>query len=101
MPTCYLLEYSEKYSSTSESLWYHYRVELNDDGNKNDNANNRIHNNKTATSKSFEYKTKIIGSKPNNNNTLNVEFIVPLKYLSNFWRFLHFPLLNCEIRLEF
>ena len=50
----------------------------------NDTNNYRIDNNKTTTSKSFEYKTKIIGSKPCNNNRLNVEVVVPLKYLSNF-----------------
>ena len=29
--------------------------------------------------------------------TLNVEVTIPLKYLSNFWRFLDLPLTNCEI----
>ena len=27
----------------------------------------------------------------------DVEMIVPLKYLSNFWRTLEMPLINCEI----
>ena len=53
-----LLEYSDKYSITSESLWNYYRDEVNDDENENDNANNRINNNKAITSKSFKYKTK-------------------------------------------
>ena len=29
----------------------------------------------------------------------NVEIIVPLKYLSNFWRTLEMPLINCEVNL--
>ena len=29
----------------------------------------------------------------------NVEIMVPLKYLSNFWRTLEMPLINCEINL--
>ena len=57
---------------TSESLWNYYRYQINDD--ENDNANNRINNNKTITSKSFEYRTKLIGSTPNNNNILNAAY---------------------------
>ena len=56
-----LLEYNDNYSVKSGSLWNYYRDEVNDDANKNnDAANYRINNNKTATTKSFEYKTKII-----------------------------------------
>ena len=56
----------------------------------NDANNNEINNNKTITSKSCEYKTKIIGRTPDDNNTLGTQVVVLLKYLSNFW--LHFPL---------
>ena len=31
--------------------------------------------------------------------TKNVEIMVPLKYLSNFWRTLQMSLTNCEINL--
>ena len=56
-----------------------------DNNNNNNNNNNRIKNNKTITSKSFEYKTKLIGSMLNNsNNILDTVAFVPLKYLSNF-----------------
>ena len=34
-----------------------------------------------------------------NDGTKNVEIRVPLKYLSNFWRTLEIPLINCEINL--
>ena len=39
---------------------------------------------------------KITGT-TNNNSKLNAEIVVPLKYLSNFWRSLDLPLINCEI----
>ena len=34
-----------------------------------------------------------------NNGTKNVEIMVPLKNLSNFWRTLEMPLINCEVKL--
>ena len=59
MPMYNLLEYSDNYSMTSVSLWNYYRDEVNDDANENNAAGNYRINNKTTTSKSFEYKTKI------------------------------------------
>ena len=47
---------------------------------------------------SFNFKTKITGQ-TNNNGIINVEIMVPWKYLSNFWRTLEMPLVNCEIEL--
>ena len=76
----------------SGRLWNYYRGEVDDDANENDAANNRINKNKTTTSKSFEYKTKLIGNMSNNNNILDAEVVVPLKYLSNFWRSLDLTL---------
>ena len=37
---------------------------------------------------------------PNDINILRAEVVVSLKYLSNFWRSLNFPLINCEIELD-
>ena len=54
MPMCNVLEYGDNYSMTSGSLWNYYRIEINDDEKKFYNANKRINNNKTITSKSFE-----------------------------------------------
>ena len=100
MPMYNLLEYSDNYSITSGSLWNFYRDEINYSANENNDANNyRINNNKSTTSKSFEYKTKIIRRTPNDNNVLDAEVVVPLKYLSNFWRSLDLPLINCEREL--
>ena len=95
-----LSEYGTNHSMTSESLWNYCRDETNDDENENDDNHNTINNNKTTTSKSFEYKTKVLRRTLNNNNTLDTEAIVPLKDLSNFWGSLHFPLINCEIELD-
>ena len=84
MPIYNLLEYSDNYSMTSGSLWNYYRDEVNDDEIEYDNVNNRININKTITTKSFEYKTKIIGRAPADNNTLDREVVVRLKYVINF-----------------
>ena len=35
----------------------------------------------------------------NNGNTKEVEIIVPLKHLSNFWRTLEMPLINGKVNL--
>ena len=50
-------------------------------------------------------KTKITGQTAANNNdgniagSVNIEIMVPLKYLNNFWIILEMPLINCEIEL--
>ena len=81
MPMYNLLEYSDNYSMISENLWNYYRVEVNNSGNEID-YNGKINNNKITASKSFEYKTKIIGSTPNNNNILDAEAVAPIKISS-------------------
>ena len=37
---------------------------------------------------------------PNNNNILDAEVVVPLKYLSNLQRSLDLPLINCETEID-
>ena len=44
-------------------------------------------------------KVKITGKTPADGNTKDVEIIVPLRYLSNFWRTLKIPLTNYEANL--
>ena len=77
------LEYSDNYSVISGSLWNYYRDKISDDANENNAANNRTNNNKAIKSKSFEHKTKLIRSTPNNNNILDAA-VIPLKYFNNF-----------------
>ena len=45
------------------------------------------------------YKSKLI-SGTDNNNVNNVKLVVPLKYISNFFRSLEMLLVNCKIDLE-
>ena len=84
MPMYNLIEYSDNSSTTSESLWQYYKDDPNDN---------------LANSKSFKYKVKIMGKTPQDGNTKDVEILVPLKYLSNFWRTLEMSLINCEVEL--
>ena len=42
----------------------------------------------------------ILAGQTGDNGTKNVEIMVPLKYLSNFWRSLEMPLINWEITLD-
>ena len=55
-------------------------------------------NNNLTDSESFKSEIKI-GNTPADGNTNDVEMFVPLKYLSNFWRILEMPLINCEVNL--
>ena len=84
MPMYNLIEYSDNYAKTSGSLWQYYRDEP---------------NNNLANSKSFKFKVKITGKTPAADNEKDVEIMVPLKYLSNFWRTLEIPLINSEVNL--
>ena len=56
-------------------------------------------NDNLADSGSLKSKIKITGKTPASGNEKDVEIMVPLKYLSNFWRTLKMPLFNCEIKL--
>ena len=85
---------------TLGSLWNHYRDEINDSANENNDVNNfRVNNKKAVESKSFKYKNKVIGGTTNHDYIIEAEVIVPLKYLCNFWRSLNLPLINCTIEL--
>ena len=86
-----LLEYSDNSSMTSGSLWNYYRDEVNDDPKEKNAANCRT-DNKTATSNSLEYKTKVIQSTPAIVSRVDTKVVVPLKYLSNFSRSLDLSL---------
>ena len=50
------------------------------------------------TTNSFNFKVKITG-RTGNNGIKDVEIMVPLKYLRNFWRTLEMHLINCEVNL--
>ena len=91
-----LLEYSKNYRKTRGSLWNYYRDELNS-GTDANNINCSILN-----SNSFNYKANFIDGIMQNYLTKNdIKIVVPLKHLSNFWRCLNIPLINCKIELIF
>ena len=54
-------------------------------------------------SKSIKYKAKLECAVAEGANGIlkNVTISVPLKYLSNFWRSLEMPLINCKVELKF
>ena len=56
----------------------------------------------TNTSSSYKYKVDLIGDPVVGNNVAkrDVKIVVPLKYLSNFFRSLEMPLINCKIKLN-
>ena len=62
------------------------------------NAGNIVDFDGINATDSFNFKTKITGQ-TNNDGTINTEIMVPLKYLSDFWRTLEMPLINCEVEL--
>ena len=87
-----MTEYSNNYSDTSGSLWKFKRDEV-----PADNADLTADN-----SRLFKYKATLVGkiaNAINNTNTFvkNTKIVVPL---SNFWRSLEMPLINCKIHLE-
>ena len=49
---------------------------------------------------SFKYKAHLIGNTEKNERKNGVKIAVPLKYLSNFWRSLEMPLINCKIEIS-
>ena len=51
-----------------------------------------------GNSASSKFEQKVTATK-GADRTKNVEILVPLKYLSNFWKALEMPLINCEINL--
>ena len=77
-----LIEHSDNYSKTFRIL-HRFRKE---------EPKNPI-----TDSESFKFKSRFL----NNINTegINKELAMPLKLLSNFWRTLEMPLINCEINV--
>ena len=95
MPMYNLIEYSDNYSKTSGSLWQ-YCKDIPAEDDSNNEIVNFAENNLTD---SFNFKVKMIGQ-TGDDGTKSVEIMVPVKYLSNIWRTLEMPLINCEINLN-
>ena len=86
MPMYNLIEYRDNYAKTTGSLWQYFRDEP-------------VADDDIEYSESFKSKQKLTGKTPNNDNKKDIEIMVPLKYLSNFWRTLEMPLINYEVNL--
>ena len=101
-----LLEYSKSYRKTTGSLQNYYR----------DEPNNPLF----SDTESFRYKTSITENTYNIDKKIidddgnevdnpkydankvgknETEVVIPLKHLSNFWRSLNIPLINCKVEL--
>ena len=98
MPMYNLIEYSDNYQDSSATLYQYKRDEPPEDDTVADlTANN---------SDSLKYKIKLLGNVTEvagdaaGIRKLNVKVVVPLKYLSNFFRSLEMPLINCKIKLN-
>ena len=87
MPMYNLTEYSDNYSDTSGSLWDFKRDKIVDNANVTNDDNDP----------SSKYKASLIGNTEINGTKKRVKIAVPLKYLSNFWRSLEMPLINCKV----
>ena len=83
-----LLEYSDNYEDSTGSLYHFKKSEITT---KNDNNADVT----VANSKPFAYRPSLVSDVVN-----NVELVVPLKYIINFFRSLEMPLINCKIHLE-
>ena len=104
-----LLEYSESYRKITGSLWNYYRDKPNNPPLNDDDLPAINYNADPITnSECFKYKSSIAGKTSNSNNDIeqgntktkaNFEIVIPLKYLSNFWRSLDMPLIICEVSL--
>ena len=130
MPMYNLIEYSHNYSDSSATLYQFKRDEPTAAENNDNYQNITFaaaaaaagaNAGSTFGSKYFEYKFNLIGNRvvPAGDITNiiaqpaiaggvlaagrkidNVKIVVPLKYLSNFFRSLEMPLINCKIHLE-
>ena len=89
MPMYNLIEYSDNYSDTSDTLWQFKRDEIREDVDLTVDAQHIPKN-----LPSFKYKSSLI------ENRNGAKIAVPLKYLSNFWRSLEMLLINCKVELS-
>ena len=94
MPMYNLIEYSDNYSKRSGSLCQYCK----DIPAVNKNGDIFIFNGTNDTD-SLNFKSMIIGKTNDNGDIEILEIMVPIKYLSNFWRTLEMPLINREVEL--
>ena len=91
MPMYNLIEYSDNYQDSSATLYQYKRDEP--------PKANAIADLTVDASSSFKYKVSLLGNPVVANNIArrSVKIVVPLKYLSNFFRSLEMPLINSKL----
>ena len=93
-----LIEYSDNYADSSGSLY-----QLKRDESLMNNAGNPL-NVASDNSTSFKYKASLLGKADdddgNEKSLKNTKIVVPIKYLSNFFRSLEMHSINCKIHLQ-
>ena len=94
MPMYNLIEYSDNYQDSSATLYQYKRDEPPEA--------DAVADLTTDNSSSFKYKVKLLGNPVLDGNVAkrSVKVVLPLKYLSNFFRSLEMPLINCKIKLN-
>ena len=98
MPMYNLIEYSDNCQDSSATPYQYKRDEPPED--------DAVADLTTDNSSSFKYKIKLLGNVTEvagnaaGVRRLNVKIVIPLKYLSNFFRSLEMPLVNCKIKLN-
>ena len=94
MPMYNLIEYSNNYEDLSATLYQYKRDKPPED--------DAIADLTADNSSSFKYKISLLGNPvvADNIATRSVKVVVALKYLSNFFRSLEMPLINCKIKLN-
>ena len=98
MPMYNLIEYSDNFQDSSATLYQYKRDEPPED--------DAVAGLTADNSDSFKYKIQLLGNVTEvagnaaGVRRLNVKVVVPLKYLSNFFRSLEMPLINCKIKLN-
>ena len=93
MPMYNSIEYSDNYHQDSSATLYQYKQDEPPDNNVDLTANNSV---------SLKYKVNLLGNPVVTNRIVkkNSKIVVPLKYLSNFFRSLEMPLIKCKIKLN-
>ena len=94
MPMYNLIGNSDNCQDSSATLYQYKRDEPPEANAINDLTND--------TSSSFKYKVSLLDNPvvANNIARINVKVVVPLKYLSNFFRSLEMRLINCKFKLN-
>ena len=94
MPMYNLIEYSDNYQVSTATLYQYNRDEPPED--------DAVADLTADNSNSFKYKVSLLGNPVLRGVVAkkSVKVVVPLKYLSNFFRLLEMPLIICKIKLN-